>query len=329
MKIATVTLNPAIDQTVRVERFQPNTVNRGQEIRLDAGGKGVNVASFLADYGCAVSVTGFLGQENSEIFERLFVQKGIDDQFIRIPGQARIGIKIVDEAHQQTTDINLPGPMPPADALHHLLTTMNRLAASCDWFVLAGAVPPGIPTTIYAVLIDLIRAQGKRVVLDTSGEALRAGVQAGPTVVKPNVDELQQLVGHPLEDQAALEQAAIRLLDVGVQLVVISMGERGALFVNTTTTILAVPPRVTVKSTVGAGDALVAGLIAGQAHHLDVAAVARLATAFSLGAITRVGPHLPPAEMLEGYAQQVSVQCFPRTAGLFKERREKTHPVDR
>lgn len=319
MKIATVTLNPAIDQTVRVEHFQPNTVNRGQEMRLDAGGKGVNVASFLADYGCAVAVTGFLGQENSEIFERLFAQKGIDDHFIRIPGQARIGIKIVDEARQQTTDINLPGPMPPAEALPRLLTTMNQLAASCDWFVLAGAVPPGISTTIYAMLIDLIKAQGKRVVLDTSGEALLAGVQAGPTIVKPNVDELQQLVGHPLEDQTAIEQAAIGLLDAGIQLMVISMGERGALFVNHATTLLAVPPRVTVKSTVGAGDALVAGLIAGQAQNLDLADTACLATAFSLGAITRVGPHLPPSEALESYAQRVSVQCYPRKASLFKK----------
>jgi 1-phosphofructokinase len=320
MKIATVTLNPAIDQTVRVECFQPNTVNRGQEMRLDAGGKGVNVASFLADYGCTVAVTGFLGQENSEIFERLFAQKGIEDQFIRIPGQARIGIKIVDEVHQQTTDINLPGPVPPAEALPQLLRTIDQLAASCDWFVLAGAVPPGVPTTVYAALIEQIRALGKRVILDTSGDALRAGVLAGPTIVKPNVDELQQLVGHSLEDQAAIEQAAIELLDVGIELVVISMGERGALFVNHASTLLAVPPGVTVKSTVGAGDALVAGVLAGQAQGLDLADMARLATAFSLGKITRVGQHLPPAEALAGYAQHVSVRCYPRKASLVKEK---------
>ena len=316
MKIATVTLNPAIDQTVRVEQFQPNTVNRGQEMRLDAGGKGVNVASFLADYGSDVAVTGFLGQENSEIFERLFANKGIEDKFIRIPGQARIGIKIVDEVHQQTTDINLPGPMPPAEALPQLLRTIDQLAVSCDWFVLAGAVPPGVSTMIYATLIDQIKAQGKLVVLDTSGEALRAGVLARPAIVKPNVDELQQLVGHPLADQAALEQAAVELLDAGMELVVVSMGERGALFVDHTTTLLAVPPRVTVKSTVGAGDALVAGLIAGLAQGLDLADVARLATAFSLGAITRVGPHLPPAEALEAYAQRVSVRSQPREAAI-------------
>jgi 1-phosphofructokinase len=319
MKIATVTLNPAIDQTVRVEHFQPNTVNRGQEMRLDAGGKGVNVASFLADYGYAVVVTGFLGRENSEIFERLFARKGVEDQFIRIPGQTRIGIKIVDEARQQTTDINLPGQVPPEEAIPQLLMTIENLAASCDWFVLAGAVPPGVPTTVYATLIDQIRARGKQVVLDTSGDALRAGVLAGPTIVKPNVDELQQLVGHALEDQAAIEQAANDLLNQDIQLVVVSMGERGALFVNHTTALLAVPPHVMVKSTVGAGDALVAGLIAGQAQSRDLADIARLAIAFSLGAITRVGPHLPPSEILEDYAQRVSVQCHPREAPFVME----------
>src|SRR5438309_6821217 len=101
MRIATVTLNPAIDQTVRVNNFQPNRVNRGQEIRFDASGKGVNVASFLADYGYNTAVTGYLGQGNSGIFEQLFVSKSMDDWFVRIPGDTRINVKVVDEVNQQ------------------------------------------------------------------------------------------------------------------------------------------------------------------------------------------------------------------------------------
>src|SRR5947208_16681879 len=112
MKIATVTLNPAIDQTVRVDNFQPNRVNRAQALTFDASGKGVNVASFLADYGYNVAVTGYLGQENVNIFEQFFASKGIDDCFVRIPGNNRINVKVVDEVNQQTTDINLPG-LPP------------------------------------------------------------------------------------------------------------------------------------------------------------------------------------------------------------------------
>jgi 1-phosphofructokinase len=316
MRIATVTLNPAIDQTVRVDGFQTNTVNRGQAMQFDAGGKGVNVASFLADYGHATAVTGFLGQENADIFEQLFARKRIDDQFVRIPGRTRIGVKIVDEANQQTTDINMQGLLPTSEAMNKLLETIEGLAASYDWFALSGNLPPGVPATIYATIITQLKRHGKQVVLDTSGEALREGARAGPTIVKPNVDELQQLTGQSLSDEAAVEQAARQLLG-DIRLVVISMGERGALFVDAATTLIAIPPPVLVKSTVGAGDAMVAGLIAGQVQGLSLPDCARLATAFSLGTITRAGHNLPASETLQAYVQQVSIHTLtgvPRSA---------------
>src|SRR5438105_13721400 len=134
MRIATVTLNPAIDQTVRVDHFRPNTVNYAQAMQFDAGGKGVNVASFLTDFGLSASGTGCLGQGNADIFEQFFASKHIDDQFVRIPGNTRIGVKIVDEANQQTTDVNMPGQPPPAEAVDILFKTIEQLAASCDWF---------------------------------------------------------------------------------------------------------------------------------------------------------------------------------------------------
>jgi 1-phosphofructokinase len=311
MRIATVTLNPAIDMTVRVDGFQTNTVNRGQTMHFDAGGKGVNVASFLADYGQATAVTGLLGQENADLFEQLFARKRIDDQFVRIPGRTRIGVKIVDEAKQQTTDINMPGLHPTTEAMNALLETIERLAASYDWFALSGNLPPGAPATIYATIITQLKRHGKQVVLDTSGEALREGVRAGPTVVKPNVDELHQLTGQSLADEAAIEQAARQLLG-DIRLVVISMGERGALFVDAATTLIATPPAVQVKSTVGAGDAMVAGLIAGRVQGLSLPDCARLATAFSLGAITNAGHNLPAPEALQAYVQQVTVHISTR-----------------
>ena len=317
MKIATVTLNPAIDQTVRADGFRTNTVNRGQAMQFDAGGKGVNVASFLADYGQAVAVTGFLGQENTELFEQLFASKRIEDHFVRIPGSTRIGVKIVDEANQQTTDINMPGLEPSPEAISSLLETIEQLAASYDWFALSGNLPPGAPTTIYATIITQLKKHGRHMALDTSGEALREGVLAIPTIAKPNIDELQQLVGHALDGEAAIEQAARQLLDSGIQLVVVSMGERGAMFVDQDTSLIATPPRVNVKSTVGAGDAMVAGVIAGQVQGLNLSDGARLATAFSLGAITRAGHSLPDPETLQAYGQQVSIHTLtsiPRSA---------------
>src|SRR5438067_3157625 len=205
MKIATVTLNPAIDQTVRVDNFRPNSVNRAHSISFDASGKGVNVASFLADYGQEVAVTGYLGRENVDIFEKFFASKDINDFFVRIPGNTRINVKVVDEVNQQTTDINLPGQTPPHEAKHTLLQTIEQLSKSCDWFVISGSLPPHVPTTIYATLISQLKLQKKCIILDTSGEAFRDGIKAGPTIVKPNIDELQYLVKHSLKNEAEIQ----------------------------------------------------------------------------------------------------------------------------
>jgi 1-phosphofructokinase len=317
MRIATVTLTPALDQTVRVDNFRTNTVNYGQEMQFSAGGKGVNVASFLADVGFATTVTGFLGQDNADIFEQAFADKQIEDQFVRIPGRTRIGVKIVDEVRQQTTDINMRGLTPSPEAMDALQQRIKQLAAYCDWFVLSGRLPPGVSTATYATLISQIKGYGKPVVLDTSNEALREGIQAGPTIVKPNVDELRQLADTELTDNDAIEQAARQLLHKGIQLVIVSMGERGAMFIDQASTLIAVPPPVQVKSTVGAGDAMVAGFVAGQIQGLDLTDCARLATAFSLGAITRTGSSLPERETLQTYSQQVVVHSFtsvPRSA---------------
>jgi 1-phosphofructokinase len=310
MNIATVTLNPAIDQTVSVNDFRINTVNRGLGMQFGAGGKGVNVASFLADYGHTVSVTGLLGSENADIFERFFERKKISDHFVRIPGSTRIGVKIIDEIHRQTTDINMPGLSPQPEAMTALLAEIEQLTETCDWFVLAGALPPGLPPTFYATIITRLKAHGKRIALDTSGEALHQGIQAGPSIIKPNIDELQQLLGQPLTNEAAIEQAARQLLRGGIQLVVISMGERGAMFVDQDTALIAIPPVIEVKSTVGAGDAMVAGLIAGQAQGLSLADSARLATAFSIGTITRIGSDLPATQTLQAYIKQVSIHPY-------------------
>lgn len=310
MKIVTVTLNPALDQTVQVDHFRPNAVNYAQKMHFEAGGKGVNVASFLADAGFIPSVTGFLGRENAEIFEQFFTSKRINNRFVHIPGYTRIGVKIVDEINQQTTDINLPGLPPSPEAVDKLFQTIEQLAASSEWFVLAGTLPPSMLPTTYATLIQLLKARGKQVVLDTSRDALREGVKAGPTIVKPNLDELRQLTGQVLSDEKAIEQAARQLLEHGIQLIVISMGERGAMFVDATTTLIAVPPQVAVKSTVGAGDAMVAGLLVGQIQGLSLPDTARLATAYSLGTITQTGHHLPSIEKLQVYAQQVTINSW-------------------
>ncbi len=318
MKIATVTLNPAIDQTVRVDNFRPNEVNRAQAINFDASGKGVNVATFLTDYGHETVVTGYLGEENSDIFEQFFASKGIEDCFVRIPGNTRINVKVVDEVKQQTTDINMPGQTPPDEAIRTLLQTIEQLADACDWFVLSGSLPPHVPPTMYATIISQLKRGKKRIILDTSGEALREGIQASPTIVKPNIQELQQLVfgqgekmtGHSLTSETDIQHAAHQLLNEDIALVVVSMGKQGAMLVEQATTLIATPPDMIVKKTFGAGDAMVAGLVAAQIQGLSLADCGRLATAFSMGAIAHLNYNLPPRDILWHYAQQVNIRRY-------------------
>jgi 1-phosphofructokinase len=307
MKIATITLNPAIDQTVFVDHFQPNTVNRARAMQRDAGGKGVNVASFLADYGLEVTVTGLLGAENPHIFERHFAAKGIHDRFIRVPGATRIGIKIVDEANQQTTDINLPGLPPPPGALDSLVTVIDELVADHEWFVLAGKLPPGVPLGFVPDLVTRLRRRRRLVALDVSGPALAAGLASQPSLVKPNLDELRQIDLLDGEGLPAVFTAALRMNQMGVALVVVSMGAQGAIFSDGETLLHAVPPSIPVKSTVGAGDAMVAGTIAGLVEGLPLIETARCATAFSLAALGSIGAHLPSRDELLALAAQVKV----------------------
>lgn len=303
--VLTVTLNPAIDRTVTIANFAAGEVNRVEQMVQHPGGKGVNVAVTLADAGHRLAATGYLGRENSASFEDLFARKGIGDHFVRIPGQTRVGIKIIDPVLGQTTDINFPGQAPRPEDAENLKA---RLAAvSAPWVVLAGSLPPGVDYGVYGELVASLRAQGRRVALDTSGEPLRHALAAGPQIIKPNIHELETLVGAPLPDTEAVVAAATRLLGRGISLVVVSMGRDGALFITADELVRARPPAVTVQSTVGAGDAMVAGIVAGQLRGLGLAETARLATAFSVDAISRIGAGLSSPAAIEAIMAQVEV----------------------
>lgn len=307
VKIATVTLNPAIDRTVSIPNFKAGQVNRVEREQSDAGGKGVNVASVLADYGFSMVVTGFLGTENSYIFEQLFAKKKIGDRFVRIAGRTRTGIKIIDEIHQETTDLNFPGQAPTPADVESLFQIVEELAAACPWFVLAGSIPAGVSSSIYRDLVEIIRAKGRAVALDTSGESLHQALSAMPTLIKPNLDELRELTGQPLDTQVKVVEAAQRLLHQGIQTAVISMGAQGAIFVEADEVVWAQPPKVAVVSTVGAGDAMVSGMVAGKTLGFSLAECARLATAFSVNAVSQVGSGLPSLEVIENFKGQVTI----------------------
>jgi 1-phosphofructokinase len=309
-RVCTVTLNPAIDQTISIPNFAAGQVNRVEWEQSDPGGKGVNVAAFLADFGSPVSATGFLGAGNAEIFRSFFAAKGIADRFVTVPGRTRANVKILDQPNKRITDINLPGlPFSPEN-LTSLKTVIDQLAADHDWFVLSGSTPAGTPDTVYADMVADLRNRGKRVVLDASGPAFAKGVQAIPYAIKPNLEELEELIGRRLPDEAAILGAIQDLIDRGIGCVAVSMGPDGAIFAEGAERVSVRPAAVVVRSTVGAGDAMVAGFVLGKLRGLDLEGCARLATAFSLGTLTTVGPHLPPPETVEKLMEEIEVRVL-------------------
>jgi len=282
----TLTLNPAIDRTLTIHGFTVGAVNRVELANDRAGGKGINVAATLVALGYPVASLGFLGRDNAAIFNTLFAQLGIEDRCLRLPGSTRVGIKIFDPRSGATTDINFPGLSPAPADVEALRGQLAELGGAGDCCVLAGSLPPGVAPEVYPELIAMLKARGVRTVVDTSGTALRAALQAAPDIIKPNQAELEALVGRSLPTEAAVIAAARVLVAGGVRLVVVSRGADGACFVTADRVVVARPPTVTVGSTVGAGDAMVAGVVAAQLRRATLADTARHATACSLAVLT-------------------------------------------
>jgi len=299
-QLITITPNPALDQTLEVEGFRQGAVNRVSTSRTDAGGKGINVATLLGDLGLAPAVTGFLGDKNAELFEAHFAAHHLADDFVRVPGSTRTGIKVVDSASRETTDINFPGFSVSPEALAEFEARLSARDLSGQWAAFSGSLPQGLPADFYRHAIELARSRGARTLLDTSREPLRHALAARPEILKPNQAELEDLLGTRLTSIEEVNAAARELLVDTTLLVVISMGEGGALFVNRKTSLLARPPRVEVASTVGAGDAMVAGILWSMLEHHSLTLLARWATAFAAHAVTRcgAGTSLPEVQSL-------------------------------
>jgi 1-phosphofructokinase len=306
-KILTVTLNPAIDRTIFVPGFKANTVNRVEKDYSHAGGKGVNVASLLADYGFSLCVSGFLGQDNSLIFEKLFKNKSINDHFIRIKGSTRTGIKIVNELDKETTDINFPGAAPLPEDVTNLSCVIKSLCNEVEWVVFAGSIPKGVNQDIYRKLIEEIKDLNVKIAMDSSGNSLSEALIACPNLIKPNIEELEEITGQKLSNINDIKNVALGLNNSGIETVIISMGADGALFSEAGKAVLAKPGKVKLVSTVGAGDAMVAGTIAGKMQGKALDECAGIGTAFSVSALSRVSSDLPEDEEILEIMKQVTV----------------------
>ena len=309
-RILTITLNPALDLTVRVPQLEPGEVNRSQALLSHAAGKGLNVAQVLADLGHSLTVSGFLGEDNQQAFNALFARRGFADAFIRVPGETRSNIKLAED-DGRVTDINGPGPHVNDLAQHALLDKLDHIAASHDAVVVAGSLPRGVSAQWLRELVLRLKALGCKVILDTSGEALKEGLRAGPWLVKPNAEELSEALGHPVSSVASQVAAATELQTLGISHVVISHGADGVnWFSRGTQPLQALPPKVRVASTVGAGDSLLAGMVHGLISGHSPEQTLRSATAIAAMAVTQIGFGISDALQLVTLESGVNVRAL-------------------
>lgn len=259
--IITLTLNPAVDLTVTLDEFLPEDTNRITSSRTDPGGKGINVSRVLWELGCESLAMGFVSGTRGRLIEQTLREQGIYTDFLHTPGQTRTNVTIFDRKNNTTTTLNEPGP--PTDR-HHVPSLVQRLKKQLnpgDWLVVGGSIPPGLDPGFYGDIIRLAKEREVRCILDADGTPFVRGMAARPFLVKPNRTEVERILGRMPRHREPLLEAAERIHDVGIDVVVLSQGAQGAVLVSDEAVLRAYPPAVPALSTVGSGDAMVAGMV--------------------------------------------------------------------
>jgi 1-phosphofructokinase len=304
--IVTFTANPSVDRTAELDALVRGAVLRVSGVRVDAGGKGVNVTRALSANGHpSIAVLPSGGAEGTQL-QALLAGEGLRARTVPIAGAVRANITLV-EADGTTTKVNEAGPTLAPGELSALTTELLDAARGADWAVLSGSLPPGVPADIYAELTERLHAIGVRVAVDTDGAALRAVLASAPELIKPNRRELAEATGLSVDDTASALAAIERLRADGADGVLASLGRDGAVLVDRSGIHHAVAQAPTPRSTVGAGDALLAGFLAAGAS--GPAALAE-GVAWGTAAVGLAGSRMPhPADIDRAAVQVTSIDA--------------------
>jgi len=309
--IYTITLNPALDRTLWIQKVRDDVSNRILEEKSFAGGKSVDVSKVLKNLGVDNIALGFVGGFAGRELEGRLLNEGIETDFVRVSGETRTNIIIHETGTGKQLAFNARGPEIKPDELMQFIEQLERLPCG-ELVAIGGSIPLGVSPEIYRKIINLVKRCQAKVVLDVDGEALRQGIKALPNVIKPNIHELSELAGRELKGLDDVVSAARSINQQGVEIVLVSMGAKGILLVSDGQQYLAVPPNVNVESTIGAGDSSVAGFIFGLVQGKDLkqcliyAAAAGTATTLHQGTalcqkddFERIVPQVRLSDLLE------------------------------
>ncbi len=306
--VITVTLNPALDKTVILPFFAVGKVNRIAKMRIDPGGKGINVSKAIQSLGGQSLAMGILGGEPGWYIKKALDEMGIENDFLLVSEPTRTNLKIIDPELHTNTDINEPGLPADKKNINCIFDRLKEKVLPGDIVVLAGKAPPGVEDSIFAQWIEQLHILGAKVYMDADGPLLFHGVTARPEMIKPNDEEFSRMMGRSFRSIDEIAAAAQELLCRGIEKVVVSLGEKGALFIRQGSAVYAKGLKVPVKSTVGAGDTTMAALVLGDARGDPWEKTIPFALAAGAASVMCEGTEAVSLEAVEALIEQVQLE---------------------
>lgn len=306
--ITSISLNPSIDRTLELAALTPGGLNRVLKQTDVAAGKGANVALAAAALGEESECIGFMYREGGRLFERRFADGGVKSDFLWCEGAVRVNVKLFDQMKEEITEINSSGVPVTEKQLEEMKALVLRHAKQADYLILTGSLPPACPTDYYRTLAEAAASENCRVLLDADGDRLREGLKAKPFLIKPNRYELELLTGRTLDSVDRLLTAARELVDDGVGVVAVSMGGEGALVTDGQEAWHTPGLRVEVKSTVAAGDSMIAGLASGFSRGYELREAFRLGVAAATARCATPPERIIDVESCLRFAEQLKME---------------------
>ena len=306
--IGTITMNPCIDKTLVISKFCYGGMNRVSDKRADACGKGINVSAVLTQIGVPVKTMGINYVNGADIMEKGLAASGIVYKAVMAEGTVRENMKVLDTDTGITTELNQKGDYVSPETLAEFEKLLEREAEGLDILVITGSVPQGVPENYYRRLVGWANQRGIRTILDAEGQLLLEGLRARPYLIKPNLFEFETAFGLKGRERKDILDICRRILDVGVEVICLSMGGDGAMIVNREEAWMCRPTPIDVKSTQGAGDSLVAGMCAAMEEGLPIGEMLRYGVSAAQGSLIREGTLLCTREDFQRFKGIVKVE---------------------
>lgn len=306
--ITTVTLNPAVDKTIEIDDFQIGEVNRISSMRLDAGGKGINVSKVIQSLGGSSTAVGIIAGTSGDFIKNYLDSIKIENNFTTIDGKTRTNIKIVDKVNHTNTDVNETGPKVSKEDLNNVCENFCSNINQNSVVIFSGSIPKNVDSNIYNVWIKKVNEKQAKCILDADGDLFKNGIKAGPYLIKPNIHELEEFFGQKIKNKMEAVKLSSQLFDYNVKIIVVSLGEEGALFIKRDLAILACGVKVEVKSTVGAGDSMVGALALAIDKGYDFEKAIKLSVACGTASVMTSGTQAADLNTILEIEKQVKLE---------------------